>query len=74
MGEKILDVVFAVAGPTSMEDILGFYHRWREGLIGQTRQDVDRKTSKLRAAWAGRVPDGDQKSPSSPYMSQRTVP
>lgn len=60
-GEKILDAVFAVAGPTSMEDILALCRRWREGLIGQAARDVDGKTAELRADWGRRVPDGDQK-------------
>lgn len=61
-GEKIIDVVFAVAGPESMGDILGLCRRWREGLIGQAGRDVDGKTAELRADWGRRVPDGDQKS------------
>lgn len=62
MGEKILDAVFAVAGPASMADILGLCRRWREGLISQAGREVDGKTAELRAGWGRRLPDGDQKS------------
>ena len=61
-GVRILDAVFAVAGPASMADILGLCRRWREGLISQAGQDIDSKTAELRADWGSRVPDGDQKS------------
>jgi hypothetical protein len=62
VGEKILDVAFAVAGPAAIEDILGLCNRWREGLIGQTRQETNRKTVELEAEWGDRLPDDDQKS------------
>jgi hypothetical protein len=59
---RILDITFAVAGPAAMEDIIGLCRRWREGLICQTGQDTDRKTTALRAEWDARLPESQQKS------------
>ena len=59
---KMLDAAFAVAGPAAMQDILGLCQRWREGLVQQSRQEVERKTSDLRTEWTGRLPDSEHKS------------
>lgn len=59
--DKILDAVFAVAGPESMEDMLGLCRKWRDGLIYETKGDVERKTAALRGEWGDRVPEGKDK-------------
>lgn len=59
--DKILDAVFAVAGPGAMEDLLGLCRKWRDGLMYETKGDVERKTTALRGEWAERVPEGKDK-------------
>lgn len=59
--DKILDAVFAIAGPESMEDMLSLCRKWRDGLIYETKGDVERKTTALRGEWGDRVPEGKDK-------------
>lgn len=59
--DKILDAVFAVAGPGAMEDMLGLCRKWRDGLIYETKGDVERKTTALQGEWGDRVPEGKDK-------------
>jgi len=59
--DRILDAVFEVAGPVAMEDMLGLCRKWREGLIYETKGDVERKTTALRGEWGNRVPEGKDK-------------
>jgi len=58
MTDKIRDAVFEVAGPGAMEDMLGFCRKWRDGLIYETKGDVERKTTALQSEWGKRVPEG----------------
>ena len=59
--DRILDAVFEVAGPVAMEDILGLCRKWRDGLIYETKGEVERKTTTLRGEWGTRVPEGKDK-------------
>lgn len=59
--DRILDAVFAIAGPGSMEDLLGLCCKWRDGLIYETKGDIERKTTALRGEWGERVPEGKDK-------------
>jgi hypothetical protein len=61
VSDAILDAAFAVAGPNTMEDILGLCQIWREGLIYHTRKVVEDKMAALRAEWKSRLPDTNQK-------------
>lgn len=60
--DAILRAVFAVSGPQAMEDLLGLYQKWCEGLVYETRPEVERKTAELRAEWNGRVLDSVDKA------------
>lgn len=59
--DKILNGAFAVAGPEAMEEMLGLCRKWRDGLIYETKGDIERKTAALWGEWGGRVPEGEQK-------------
>jgi len=56
-----MGAVFAVAGPGAMEDMLGLCRKWRDGLMYETKGDVERKTTALRGEWGDRVPEGKDK-------------
>lgn len=59
VSDAILGAVFAVASPNAIEDLLGLYRKWREGLIYHTRQAVEDKMAALRSDWENRLPDND---------------
>jgi hypothetical protein len=54
--EKILDAVFTVTGPETMEKKkLGLCSIWRDVLLYATKGDIERRTTALQEEWEDRL-------------------